>query len=74
MSRAAAQLFRPAARDGPAGDGREGGTCYNRPMIRVGELAPDFSAMTSTGSVLRLSERRGRWVVLYFFPKAFTAG
>lgn len=43
-------------------------------MIRVGELAPDFSAMSTTGSTLRLSERRGSWVVLYFFPKAFTAG
>jgi peroxiredoxin Q/BCP len=43
-------------------------------MIRVGEAAPDFTATASTGSSLRLSEHRGRHVVLYFFPKAFTAG
>ncbi|MCC6558721.1 MAG: redoxin domain-containing protein [Polyangiaceae bacterium] len=49
-------------------------------MIRVGDIAPDFSAPSSTGaaapnsSLVRLSERRGRWVILYFFPKAFTAG
>jgi peroxiredoxin Q/BCP len=43
-------------------------------MIRVGDVAPDFTAMATTGSTLRLSEHRGRYVVLYFFPKAFTSG
>lgn len=43
-------------------------------MIRVGENAPDFTASTTTGKTLRLSELRGKSVVVYFFPKAFTPG
>jgi thioredoxin-dependent peroxiredoxin len=43
-------------------------------MLEVGQQAPDFSAQATTGSTLSLGELRGRWVVLYFFPKAFTAG
>ncbi len=44
-------------------------------MLRPGEKAPDFTATLHDGSPLRLSD----WlteanVVLYFFPKAFTAG
>jgi thioredoxin-dependent peroxiredoxin len=43
-------------------------------MVAVGEPAPDFEAPASTGGVLRLSQFRGRPLVLYFFPKAFTYG
>ncbi len=43
-------------------------------MVREGELAPDFEAVAHDGSKVRLSDLRGRWVVLYFFPKAFTPG
>lgn len=43
-------------------------------MIAVGEPAPDFEAPDSAGRSLRLSSLRGRKVLLYFFPKAFTAG
>jgi len=43
-------------------------------MLRVGEMAPGFSTETTRGERLSLEELRGRWVVLYFFPKAFTAG
>jgi peroxiredoxin Q/BCP len=43
-------------------------------MLKPLEPAPDFTATTTTGTTLTLRERRGRWVVLYFFPKAFTAG
>lgn len=43
-------------------------------MIRIGEPAPDFEAKTSDGRTLRLSALRGKPVVLYFFPKAFTPG
>lgn len=39
-----------------------------------GQPAPDFTATTDTGETLRLKELRGRWVVLYFFPKALTPG
>src|SRR3569832_138032 len=43
-------------------------------MLKVGDLAPDFTAEASNGKTLRLSELRGKRVVLFFFPKAFTAG
>jgi thioredoxin-dependent peroxiredoxin len=43
-------------------------------MPGVGDLAPDFTARSTDGSTLTLSELRGRYVVLYFFPKAFTPG
>jgi peroxiredoxin Q/BCP len=43
-------------------------------MIEPGTLAPDFTARTTRGEWLRLHDRAGRWIVLYFFPKAFTGG
>ncbi|RKG58746.1 peroxiredoxin [Corallococcus sp. AB011P] len=43
-------------------------------MIAVGELAPDFAATDCHGQPVRLSELRGRRVVLFFFPRAFTVG
>lgn len=43
-------------------------------MITIGAPAPDFEALTTTGNRFRLSELRGKPVVLYFFPKAFTPG
>ncbi|MBZ4334441.1 peroxiredoxin [Corallococcus interemptor] len=43
-------------------------------MIAVGEPAPDFAATDCHGQTVRLSELRGRRVVLFFFPRAFTVG
>lgn len=43
-------------------------------MIRVGDQAPDFSAIDCQGRPVRLSDFRGRRTVLFFFPKAFTLG
>lgn len=43
-------------------------------MPQVGEVAPDFEAPTSHGSPLKLSNLRGRPVVLYFYPEADTPG
>ncbi|MGI0055535.1 MAG: peroxiredoxin [Thermoplasmata archaeon] len=43
-------------------------------MVDVGELAPDFSLSDQEGNSFSLSARRGRPIVLYFFPKAGTAG
>src|SRR5438445_11797083 len=40
----------------------------------VGKPAPDFSLTTGDGSQVRLKEYRGKWVVLYFYPKDFTSG
>ena len=39
-----------------------------------GSPAPDFSLATSDGSQVSLKDNRGKWVVLYFYPKDFTSG
>jgi thioredoxin-dependent peroxiredoxin len=41
-------------------------------VLKVGDHAPDFEARASDGRHIRLSDLRGRPVVVYFFPKAFT--
>ena len=40
----------------------------------VGKPAPDFSLTTSDGSQVSLKDFKGKWVVLYFYPKDFTSG
>jgi thioredoxin-dependent peroxiredoxin len=41
-------------------------------VLDVGAVAPDFEAESFDGRQIRLRDLRGRPVVLYFFPKAFT--
>ncbi|MEM0174113.1 MAG: peroxiredoxin [Sulfolobaceae archaeon] len=41
--------------------------------MNKGSLAPDFEAESTHGKI-KLSQFRGKKVVLYFFPKAFTPG
>jgi peroxiredoxin Q/BCP len=43
-------------------------------MPAVDDVAPDFQLPTQDGSPLRLSDLRGRKVVLYFYPKDDTPG
>ena len=38
-------------------------------MIEEGKQAPDFELVADDGSTVRLSELRGKPVVLYFYPK-----
>ncbi len=40
----------------------------------VGELAPAFSLPDDSGTLQALEAQRGRWVVLFFYPKDFTSG
>lgn len=42
--------------------------------LQVGTPAPDFEAITDTGETIKLSDFRGRRVVLYFYPKDDTPG
>ena len=42
--------------------------------VAVGKKAPDFTAPTDGGKKLKLSELRGKPVVLYFYPKDDTPG
>lgn len=43
-------------------------------MLQIGELAPDFELLSDTGGRVRLSDFRGRKVILYFYPKAGSKG
>ncbi|GAA4361014.1 peroxiredoxin [Hymenobacter saemangeumensis] len=43
-------------------------------MLQVGQTAPDFVLKTTTGTSFRLSEARGRHIVLFFYPKDNTPG
>ena len=44
------------------------------PMPQVGEEAPDFTLTDDTGQPRTLSEQRGHWVLLFFYPKDDTPG
>ena len=43
-------------------------------MLEVGSRAPDFTVTLGSGERFTLSENRGRNVVLFFYPRAFTLG
>jgi thioredoxin-dependent peroxiredoxin len=40
----------------------------------VGSAAPEFSLPSQEGTPVSLKDYRGKWVVLYFYPKDFTSG
>jgi peroxiredoxin Q/BCP len=42
--------------------------------LKPGDQAPDFEAMTDQEKAVRLSDFRGKRVVLYFYPKDDTSG
>lgn len=42
--------------------------------LAVGERAPVFTATTHEGKELSLASRKGKWTVLFFYPKADTPG
>ena len=41
---------------------------------QVGQMAPDFTLPSQDGSKISLHDFRGKWVVLYFYPKDGTSG
>jgi thioredoxin-dependent peroxiredoxin len=43
-------------------------------MPKVGDTAPEFSLPDQDGTMHALSEYRGKWVLLYFYPKDDTPG
>ena len=42
--------------------------------LKVGDKAPEFALQGSDGKVHKLSDYKGKTVVLAWFPKAFTGG
>jgi peroxiredoxin Q/BCP len=41
---------------------------------QIGQMAPDFTLPSQDGSKVSLHDFRGKWVVLYFYPKDGTSG
>ena len=50
------------------------GTLGLMTMLTEGIEAPEFELPNQDGEPVRLADHRGRWVVLYFYPKADTPG
>ena len=44
----------------------------NKPRPTAGTTAPDFTLMNQDDKPVRLSQYRGKWVVLYFYPADFS--
>ncbi len=67
---------------GPLGEISKGSSAVSRsarpptiPIARVGKPAPDFEASAYVGGQfenIRLSDYKGQWVVLCFYPGDFT--
>jgi len=43
-------------------------------MVEIGKKVPDVKLLLTGNREARLSDYRGRWLVLYFYPKASTPG
>lgn len=43
-------------------------------MLEIGKKVPALSGTTTDGSAFRLADAKGRWLVLYFYPKDATPG
>jgi len=49
-------------------------TLSTMPLPSVGDQAPDVALPDETGTIHRLADQRGRWTILYFYPKDDTPG
>ncbi len=42
--------------------------------LKIGQLAPNFALSDQTGKTHKLSDYKGSWVLVYFYPKDDTPG
>lgn len=42
--------------------------------MEIGDKAPEFTSLDQNGEKIALKDFKGRWVVLYFYPRADTPG
>lgn len=43
-------------------------------MLKIGDLAPDFCAVNQDDVEICFRDIKGKWIVLYFYPKDMTPG
>lgn len=43
-------------------------------MLQAGTTAPDFTVPDQDGTPVTLADERGRWVLLWWYPRAATPG
>jgi peroxiredoxin Q/BCP len=43
-------------------------------LLAEGTMAPEFTLPDQAGNPVSLQDFHGQWLVLWWFPKAFTAG
>jgi peroxiredoxin Q/BCP len=55
-------------------DRKADGAVDSTGLLAVGTAAPDFSVVAHDGKTVMLSALRGRYVVLYFYPRDDTSG
>ena len=52
----------------------QGQPAQNPAELKVGDMAPAFALQGSDGKIHKLSDSKGKTLVLAWFPKAFTGG
>jgi AhpC/TSA family len=53
---------------------RHGARTAPMPLLNTGDVAPDFTLPSHDGKTVKLSELKGKTVVIWFYPKADTPG
>lgn len=43
-------------------------------MLDIGDKAPDFTLPRDGGGTVSLAEFKGKWIIIYFYPKDLTSG
>ncbi|MCS7245199.1 MAG: peroxiredoxin [candidate division WOR-3 bacterium] len=43
-------------------------------MLTIGDMVPNFEGKATDGSIVTNETIKGKWTVLFFYPKAFTPG
>ena len=43
-------------------------------MLRPGQQAPEFELLDQYGATVKLADLAGRWVLMWWYPKAATPG